>query len=335
MDFCKNNIDFPYFTITRVFRDKEYVHFAFIGIQNYSSLLKSLKNLNSTKDIKKLKDIFGEHNINLWKKGPVIFINDRIWTDDTIFQIKKKIFTYLSNPDKEFIIPVHQELWIGENNILGLKFKKYSETELDKYINYGPAINKTPFIDKLFVSDDDEKISYIRSIPEDDIILYDLIDKKSQITSQIFMYYIEDEMTWLKNNPIFEENKQVSIKRIWNGYIPQHWPFANEKKYSNETLYDSIKNEIYSNSNKMSLIREKEIKNKIEFDKCSIVTMDIWTRPPATDENTVFRLNMIYNYLRTLISSEIPFIYYTSYGDKIPYISIHKEAINKEITIIK
>lgn len=59
--------------------------------------------------------------------------------------------------------------------------------------------------------------------------------------------------------------------------------------------------------------------------------MNIVSRPPIIDPP--HRLSIIYNYLRTLLSKDIPFIYFINHVELEPHVSIHLKSIeNKSIT---
>ena len=372
MAFCENTVVFPYFTISRVFRDKISIHYAFVGLKmlkntTLNPLFKSMSNgiIPQKNDITILKKMFGDYSVNLWislinLKESIFFINDRIWTDDTIFQIKIKIFTYLSDVKKEeFITPFHQEIWINiekKNIILGIMYEKDIKLQVSELVMFEPAVTKLPEIDNSFLSTDDEKkTDIIRVVNEENILFNDIIndiinDTRNDIIDDtntkvkdlknpeliynphIFLYVLEDEISWIKNNPIIENGIRTNDRRILNGYIVKHWPFSQNKKSTydeNLKIYTSSKNQINDINNIISSIRETKENDKTEpkMENCVISKMTIYTRPPRIEGAQPYRLNMIYNYLRTLVSEEMPFVYYTQYGDKIPHVSIDENSI--------
>ena len=357
--FCGKKVFFPYFTITRKFRDLPSTHHVFVGKENHKEHLNIFKkmsdgNLLTKSESRKLEKIFGKNNILLWdyaikKNEPIIFINDRIWTDDTIFKIKSKIFVYFSDPkNRKFILPNHQQLWITsksknsekKHKILGHIFEK----ENNQLISFPPATEiPKPDIDIEFISENNERTSEIRSIKEDSMILYDLI-KNSYIpqinTPQIYLYVLDDEIEWItKNNELIEINRFREKKKFWNGYILKHWPFASIVQSpfdQNLKLFNGLKKQVELTNEIISLIRdneEAEKKIKPELQACIIWKMSIWTRPPKIEKP--YRLNMIFNYLRSLLSKDIPFIYYTKYGDKKPNIAIHEKSVESGLIKIK
>lgn len=354
MAFCNETVNFPYFTVSRVYRDTASMHYAFVGMEmskKHSKLFKNMSNGNVPlkNDITLLKNIFGDKTVELWisiieSREPLIFINDMIWTDDTIFKIKAKLFVYLTNIKKSFILPAYQQLWVNINNknhILGFSFEKDTSSGIE-IINYLPAVDDIPKIDSEFVTEDDERIFDIRDERKDNMLLYDIINNISNTTTdcnRIFLYVLLDEIEWLQNNPIIENKKEPSKTRIWNGYFKKHWPIANPNISSfdsNIKLYNDIKKQIFNLNDIISTIREqKNIINYPKLQDCFIWKMMIYTRPSKLDGDSPFRLDMIYNYLRTLLSSEIPFIYYIRYGDKEPNISIYEQSIKDKSLLIE
>ena len=101
MAFCDEKVIYNYFTVSRVYRNNSPTHYAFVGIvmlEKYKDLfdLMSNGNIPDKSNITILNEIFGKYTIDLWvscikAKEPIFFINDRIWTDDTIFKIKTKL----------------------------------------------------------------------------------------------------------------------------------------------------------------------------------------------------------------------------------------------------
>lgn len=352
MALCDEPVIYPYFTVSHVYRDNSPIHYAFIGInmlEKHKLLFNSMSNGNipDKSNIKILKETFGEYSTDLWvsiieAREPILFINDRIWTDDTIFEIKTKLFIYLSKPKDKFILQPYQQLWMKINNklnILGLSFEKeYLNLNKTELINYGPAIDSIPSIDTEFVSEDDEKLSNIMVVKEENMLLFDTINRLYSYTSnrhynpQIFLYVLTDEIEWVQNNPILEDNKVVNKKRLWNGYFIKHWPLASfipSSYESNLKLYSDIKNQVNIVNSVISSVRnEVNVQKKPSLEDCIILRMTLYTRPPKIENSPPYRLNMIYNFLRTQLSQEIPFIYYSRYGDKKPNISIYENSIN-------
>lgn len=341
MTFCKENVIFPYFTVTRVFRDKNSLHYSFVGLENYKNYKNTFEKISngSIQSIDILKSVFTSDVIKLWKsivnKGEKIyFIDDMLWTDDSLYKIKKKIFVYLST-QKDFILPENQQLWVSyndRNQILGASFEK---EEYENYIYHEPAIFSKPAIDTTILSQDNEIINILYTGDENkDIILHDHLQELDiNNTYQIYVYSFYDEVEWIQNNPIVENNQPVDKKRYINGYIYKHWPNAKDRAFSSEetfNLHNKIKKELYEINKLINKIRDDKTDSLLG--ECNISNMNIYSRQPFGENDIYFRLDIIYNYLRTLLSKDIPFLFYTSYGDRKPYISISEKHINNIVS---
>ena len=121
--------------------------------------------------------------------------------------------------------------------------------------------------------------------------------------------------------------------KILNGYLYKYWPFLKKNQTNTTKFYNYLKKKMTIRNKIISSIRDEKIKikKKLIFEDCLIWKMSLMLRPPI--EDTPYRLSIIYNYLRTLLSKEIPFIYYINHSDLIPYVSIHEKSIqDKSIT---
>lgn len=319
MSFCKENVKFPYFTITRVFRDNNPVHYAFVGNHDVASLSN-----------KTLLDIFGKQCTNLWtsihkKKEKLHYINDRIWLDDTVFKIKNKIFIYMSSIDWH-ILPENQQVWItldGTNTILGYEYEKN-----EKAIVFQPTFYDTPGIDDDFITDDFDRHTDLIPANNEYNILYDEIKNKEHNT-QIFLYTLNDELSWINdNNIVLKENE----KKLWNGYILKHWPFSKKGKAKDINVYNEVKKDVAQTQKTLELFREKKHEGEPKLDSCILYKIHIQVRPP---EKKSLPLDLIYIYLRTLLSKEIPFIYYHSPITDKKKISVYKKFIDNGISAEK
>lgn len=328
MAFCGKKVEYPYLTITYLNRNGVKGHYAFIGLEmmkKYKDISNSLKN---NIERKKLKKDFGDFNINLWlsaikNKEKLFFINNRIWLDDTIYNIKLKIFYFISVPEKYYLLPNNQELWMNidnKNKLLGHTYYK-EEFNDNIYISYEPSIYNKPKIDNDFITKDDERtLEKIKIKKNNNTILSDIINKL-QFNNQLFLYDINDEIEFIELNPL-----KFSEKKILNGYYYKYWPFYKKSSINSLKFYNDIKNKIPIRNKIISSVREEKIKihKNVIFEDCLIWKMNIILRPPLSD--IPYRLVIIYNYLRTLLSKDLPFIYYINSTDLVPAISIHEKS---------
>jgi hypothetical protein len=324
---CTQPVVFPYFIVSRKHREDISIHYAFVGNkEKYKEQLEKISSGNLPS--KEIKDVFGDIT-KIWesiikKNEPLIFIYDMIWLDDTIFQIKRKLFVYLSK-ENNYLLPERQQLWT-KDIILGNVFEKDMKT-----IRYKPALDEKPFIENEFLSEDNERTNVIQVENQENILLYDIFLENNISSNQLFVYSLDDELMWLVNNPLLEDNKQVSRDRLQYGYIVKHWPFTTKKSSNLDILkqFNQVKSQVTYSKEIISSFREHEKTTyKPLLEDCFILTMVLYSRPPKIEDKP-YRLNLIYNYLRTLLSDDIPYIHYTSPGLKKPFISIHEDSIKK------
>ena len=113
------------FIIQKISRIAKNEYYVFSGnndekIKNILKKLEKRENISS-EEVRILKNNF-PNDYKKWidlikKKYKVFFVQNKIHIDDSISEIRKKIFVYLSNPETyEYIIPENQELWIEQNN---------------------------------------------------------------------------------------------------------------------------------------------------------------------------------------------------------------------------
>ena len=133
---CDIKYDKIIFTVQKVsrFGPNTYENYVFIGITDdimLGILNKIEKRLNiKREEVLLLKQRYLNYYLE-WidivkKKMKIKFIPALIQIDDSINDIRKKIFVFLSNPDtKTYILPENQELWLkkkdGSFKILGIK----------------------------------------------------------------------------------------------------------------------------------------------------------------------------------------------------------------------
>ena len=322
MSFCDTKIHYPYFVITQIYRNLSPVHYIFVGkelYEKYNRVWKSIENKEIT-SYKEILPILGKYVIehiqkSIAKKEKIICINDNIWTDEVLFSIKKKIFVYGNK-----IIPNYQHLWMVYKN---------EEIVLDTRSVEKSIISTKPFIDTNYVNDSNEYIGKKVDNDINNMILYDIID--IEYNPHIFVYDLEDELEWINNNPIMENKNEVIKERYMYGYIKKYWPFFDfwkTKKNQIQNIYNTIENSLQVQKDIIYEIRNSE-KTSIKLSNCIINNFVLISR--NTEDYNYYLLN-IYNFLRTLLSEKIPYIYYTSYGDNIPYISVYQKSINTKIS---
>ena len=119
---CDINYTNPYFTIEKVSR-KIRKRFAFVGKieQDIKSILDKLKNKEKidSKYENILQKKFGETSkswYNLKSNTEFYYIEDKIYLNDTLYEIKKKVCSYLSDNTNSPIVPINQQYWFATKN---------------------------------------------------------------------------------------------------------------------------------------------------------------------------------------------------------------------------
>jgi len=321
MSFCNKKVDFPFFIVSRVYRDTVPSHYIFIGkeiYQKYNTLIEDIQNhLNVS--LKPISSIIGNYITNtikdiVKKKENIIFIQDRIWLDETLFSIKKKIFVYEKN-----IIPNYQQLWIRNKEKVIVLDTEFIES----------PITITPSVDREYVNESNEFIGDIIDNDKNVMLLYDIIHVKYD--PHIYVYNLQDELEWIEKYPIIENKQEVEKQRYMFGYIKKYWPFYDKIGFTPNIIQDVYNKTKEAIEQKRDIIHKVRSTNEstIDFSDCIINNLVLFSRPK---EEYSYYLQNIYNFLRTLLSEKIPYIYYTSYGDKKPYISIYEKSVNTKIS---
>ena len=137
------NIEYytPIFSVEKTDRQKNREYYVFIGtvseeINNIIHKIENRKNIK-TEEVRILKNNYPNEFYN-WikvakedKNIKIKFIKNKINIDDTIREIKNKIFIFLSDlENRKFIIPENQELWVnynGKPEIIGYYYENNSE----------------------------------------------------------------------------------------------------------------------------------------------------------------------------------------------------------------
>lgn len=342
------------FLITRLYREGIPEHYAFVGAEQTKTYRGIFEKINSGRQTnaseeKKLKDFFSQRTIDLFKKiakkrETIILVPDRVWLDDTIYQIKIKIFVYLSTLSKRaFLLPQNQQLWITVRNkdtVLGIEFVREiqavdGQKTLSYPMSYPPALDgDKQEIDKEFLTADGERTSDIQAVNRESDIFYDFLHQQGDFSDaqRIFLYMLDDEIESFTKKS--EKNESNSIpKQVWNGYFLKQWPFADIDISIPQVvrMYKDVEISIKASEkviNAVKGINNKENKDDDpKLDNCVAWQLIVWSRLLMKKDTRPLRLDMTYSFLRNFLSEEIPFIYYTSTKDKRPFISVYEPAV--------
>ena len=285
---CNIQYNFPIFSVEKVNRDKR-EYYVFIGtvseeISNILHKIETRKNIK-TEEVRILKTNYPNEFLNWIKVAKedkninIKFINNKIYIDDSIREIKNKIFIFLSNLEKkEFIIPENQELWVNSNGKSEIIGYYYESTSIKSKKNNNYKLFTVPHLSEKF----SESILYKKNLinsnikintSENTIVLVDLINDFSKINNTIYVSDAKDEEAFLQNNKIIINNE------IINNYFKKYWPYVN--LYSGTNSINEIKNnyllmnENYKKENYIyDLINNIPINPNV-FGACNIINMKI------------------------------------------------------------
>lgn len=306
----------PIFIINILTRleNKSYV---FIG--KYPSELESA--INKLENNKKLTDkenkLLKEHypsSTNWCKLKNPTFINERIYIDDNIDNIKLKIFSYLSDPSKnKYLFNKNQELWV--------KLKSNNNYKL--LGNYIPGINPSyytkPSVDYKFVDKLTGVKKSVSSIDENNLLLMNIIDPYDIKNFTIYVNNLFDEITYL-------ESKGVSINNnIINGYLQKYWPDGvieiNESKLKSE--YKKVNEKVRYDNYIINLIKDVKVENDM-FKKCSILHFILHVNYDCKED----KIDLLKIFKLLPLSNDIPFMKYKEINWATPFYRIYRPVID-------
>ena len=333
------------FSIQKVSRFDLKEYYVFIGNtdQSLSNIFKKLENRQgiSKDEVLLLKKVYPEYYfqwINIVKnKIKIKFIPHKIHIDDSINEIRNKIFIFLSDPEsKYYILPKNQELWLENKN----KTKKiigyfYANSKNKNKVYTTPHIYTQFKIDDQFLHDTDKK----RNNTENNMLIYDLMEDDNYIKNVIYLSDAKDEELYLKN-------KKIDInKNFIDGYFKKYWPYV-DLSYNYEDTKNNylLTKEYYLREHYVFELIKNIEKNKSIFGSCNMLTIKLNVNDDNEENNENNFLNdkyvdlfPIFDYLREdKIDEKTPFIKYSEDLLEAPFSIISKRAlennkINKDV----
>ena len=329
------------YSLEKVLRNNKRIHYIFVGTvsEHVYSLLKKLENLQNIKgeDAKLLRETFPK-NLNTWVKlankkdiYKIKFIQNRIEIDDSINEIRKKIFVFLSDTENgDYLLPENQELWVEHIDkhpeIIGYYYENIRTKEK---IDINPIVFKQS--NKINLSNNEIKIN----TSENSMIIYDLMNILNIKNNTI---YFADAKEWAKEwaKESTKEWAKESTKESTKGSISDikiHWPYANlsynTKDIKNIMLMtkESINKESYIFSLIKSLPKDPEI-----YGLC-INTINIDTQLDKSNEGSQnIDLFQVFDYIREKkINRKTPYLKYYENLLTAPFSLISKEALDENI----
>jgi len=332
---CDIYVENPFFSIYKKSRVTD-IYYVFVGKVDkeiYTILLRFEKRESLSKDmVKKIKSKYPNDYLK-WidivkKKIKIKFIQGLICIDDTVNELRKKIFYYLSSPsDSLFILPENQELWMVHKNksyILGYYYENIHTNEIISISSHLDEKSKlsdesnTPFNNQ-FNTKINTSMNYF--------LLKDIIDHYKIDNYTIYLSDAIDEIEYLKSKRI-----DIQIEK----YFKRYWPFVQFNLNMNEIRkkYNFIQ-KIYENQKK---IEELVVDGNNYLESCNIITIqininynkkDIETQYERDNSEDKIDLYDVFENIRDKIDLNMPFVRYTENIFDTPFSIISKKAIYK------
>jgi hypothetical protein len=343
---CDIKYDDIIFAVQKKSRFNNTKHYVFIGTtENIITVI--LNKLEKRQSITKDEVVLLKQNypndylewINIVKKNIVInFIPHKIQIDDSISDIREKIFIYLSDETKQkYILPQNQELWLYNNDtkkeeIIGYyyediktKDKKFSIPHLSDYDKFDK--NNIKPLNFTIIK---------KNISENNILIYDLINTTNYLKNIIYLSDAKEEEEYLKNNKI------NITQNIIDNYFKKYWPYVNLEYNKGEIKnnYFLLKDYFLKETYIRALFKQIPY-NTNNFGSYKIITIKIIVND-SLEFNNINNVNnyddynneyldlfTIFDYLKEeKIDKNTPFLKYNEDTLDSPFALISKDAIN-------
>ena len=280
-----------------------------------STIEGELSSFFTKQTITSLKSIFSKYKISQFE-----YVRDFIRLDDTITNVKQKIFYYLSNiSKKKYYLENNLELWIKNKSNIEYLGNYYIDA------NFKPSIyNKFGEIDyEHFISKKGLIINYYNLTQENNECLYDKLLKDGELIDTICFTNMFDELNLLnqKNVKIDDFIKFGYLKK----YYPKYKIEVNSSKIKEK--YEEIKLKLDVEKYSYELIDSVNFKKEFpEYKPCIFLNINL-TRENYLEDDNKLNLFSLFNKIRNYLSKEIPFIKYYDQTWLNSYIAIYDKAI--------
>ncbi len=347
---CNIFYETPIYSIEKVSR-KETVCYVFIGkvsneIRQVLDLFENKKSITKDK-LAVLKKAYPKE-IKSWietvkSKTKMRFLEERIWPDDSIQEIRQKIFVYLSDPTNNiYILPENQELWIQTGKTTDIIGYYYQNTITEEKIPILPHL-----IEEMEGSNKKNGLNNSKNILQTDVkvntstntmLVKDLFDELKYESNIIYLSDAMEEKDYL-------ESKKKMNQQVIKTYFKKYWPYVSlyTSKSDLKTRYALMKEYYDRESYIHSLINSSKENESNLLGGCNIITVLFNINGKKifdSQSNNNLNLNeigdninlyQIFDYLRiNRVGLNMPFIKYNDETFDTPFSIISKEAIDKK-----
>jgi hypothetical protein len=311
------NIVYKIIKINRLKKNRSYI---FVGkppknIKDILEKYQSQKELDK-KSLATLGEYYSKnnlHTITAHKTKEFEFIFQHINVDDSITQIKRKIFTFLSTIH-DFIIENNQELWVvkksNEPILLGYRYSN---------LDIKPSLLSELKPDyKKFVGKNGQIILGETLINNNDTTLYEATDKLDIKSNEIYLHNLMDEVEYLK------KSKKEIDTILLNGYLVKHWPNGNIN-FSTTGLFEDmerLKKLLNTEDKLMDYVNDIKPDSNL-FGNCSVIQVRVHIT--HTYKEDFIDLLDIFQLLK--LDTKTPFMRYKDPEWVTPYYVFYKPLI--------
>ncbi len=240
---CDLYFEDPIFYVEYVskFNKNKNMIYIFVGnVQDkIEQILKKLENPRETVKSDELTLLKNEYknDFSYWKelrtsKKDFKFINSYIMYDDTLNELKRKIFVNCSKAtdisgNEHYLLPQNMELWVVDNNnkshIMGYKYKNMIP-HIDEDVELGKEYSYDMYSENAYINMEKSNKRIIES-SDNYTLLYDLL-KNIKLKNNIYKIYLSDaydEYKELLKNSTYSKYDKNDLK---NKYLKNYFPVA-------------------------------------------------------------------------------------------------------------
>ncbi len=312
---CQLTLHKPVFIVHPISRlvEKNTKYYIFVGGQN-PDILEILQRFGLERKIKKendakIQEIFGKSVYDSWKEilkkgknNKLYFIPNLIRMDDSLNEVKKKIFVYCSDHEhRKYMLPRNQEIWIktkgsGNNaNRYKMLGYHYVDKETGDIYQYPPHIKVRPEVDpdllksyqramiqmnanEMMEERNKKHKDYKVDTSENYLLLYDIFENIEIENQMIYVSDALEEIDYLRSHKLLmnEKRNRQAYQRFLNGYLKKYWIHiqTDVDEERAKGFYELKRHEMIRDEYILKLM-EQNIVDKSLFEDCSMKTVKI------------------------------------------------------------